>query len=68
MSWNAKPVYPSGAVHTITVKATYAQRIAWQEAARKYRKGTAGGFLSFAAAFTIAILNALETMEPWPGD
>ena len=68
MGWDSKPpIYPEGAVHTVTVKATYAQRLAWQEAARKYRKGTAGAFLSWAATFAIATLNALETTEArWP--
>jgi hypothetical protein len=68
MSWNPKPVYPTGAVHTVTVKATDTERIAWREAARKYKKGTAGGFLSYAAAFTIAVLNAQEVTASWPED
>jgi hypothetical protein len=63
--WDSKPVYPTGSVHTVTVKATYAERIAWKEAARKYHKGTAGGFLSFAAAFTIAALNVIEERKTW---
>lgn len=58
--WDSKLVYPEGAVHTVTVKATYTERIAWKAAAEKYHKGTAGGFLSFAADFTIAALNVLE--------
>ena len=41
--WDSKPVYPTGAVHTVTVKATYAERIAWKAAAQKYHKGTAAG-------------------------
>jgi hypothetical protein len=64
--WDSKLVYPEGAVHTVTVKATYVERIAWREAARKYHKGTAGGFLSFAAAFTIAALNVVEERKTWP--
>lgn len=65
--WNSKPIYPEGAVHTITVRSTYAQKAAWQAAARKYRKGTTGAFLNWAATFAIATLNALETTEArWP--
>ncbi len=63
--WKSEPVYPTGAVHTVTVKATYAERITWKAAAEKYHKGTAGGFLSFAAAFTIAALNVVEERK-WP--
>lgn len=64
--WDNKLVYPTAAVHTVTVKATYVERIAWREAARKYHKGTAGGFLSFAAAFTIAALNVIEERREDP--
>lgn len=68
MGWDSKPVYPSGALYTVTVKATYEQRLAWQAAAKKYNKGTAGGFLAWSATMAIAALNALETTASWPGD
>jgi hypothetical protein len=68
MGWDSKPVYPVDAAHTVTVKATGAQRIAWKDAARKYRKGTAGAFLAYAADFTIAVLKALETTPSCPED
>jgi len=66
MGWDSKPVYPVEATHTITVKATGEQRIAWKDAARKYNKGTAGGFLAFAAEFTMAVFKALETVAIGP--
>jgi hypothetical protein len=68
MGWDSKPVYPVEAAHTVTVKATSEQRIAWKDAARKYGKGTAGGFLAYAADFTIAVLKALEETPSWRED
>jgi len=66
MGWDSKPVYPVEAIHSVTVKATGEQRMAWKYAARKYGKGTAGGFLAYAADFTIAVLEALEKTPSCP--
>lgn len=68
MGWDSKHFYPTDAVHRMSLKATYAQKIAWQSAATRHGKGTAGAFLAWAADFTIVVLNGLETMQGWPDD
>jgi hypothetical protein len=59
MGWASKPVYPVETRYAVTVKTTGAQRMAWKDAARKYGKGTTGGFLEPAC------LDSADDPEQW---
>jgi len=50
--------YPPDATLTVPVKATAAQRIAWESAAKRHGKASAGGFLAWAGDLYLALLHA----------
>jgi hypothetical protein len=58
VSWNPKPSYVSGATLKVTVRATEAQKAAWEAAAKKHRMASAGAYLVWAADVYIAVSRA----------
>jgi hypothetical protein len=50
--------YPPDATLTVPVKATHAQKIAWESAAGRHGKATAGAFLAWAGDLYLALLYA----------
>src|SRR5262249_7101312 len=56
--------YPPDATLTVTVKATAAQKIAWESAAGRHGKASAGGFLAWAGDLYLALQHAYnDTVE-----
>src|SRR5262249_34787754 len=58
MGWDSKLSYPPGAVLKVPVRATDAQKAAWESAARKHGMATAGAYLAWAADLHIAMSRA----------
>jgi hypothetical protein len=56
--WNPKPSYVSGAFLKVPVRATEAQKAAWELAAKKHGMASAGAFLAFAADVYVALSRA----------
>ena len=59
--------YPPDATLTVPVKATAAQRIEWETAAKRHGKASAGGFLAWAGDLYLALqrayFNAVEAHD-----
>jgi hypothetical protein len=58
MGWDSKRSYPPGATKKVTVMATPDQACAWEVAARKHGKASAGAFLAWTADLHLALLRA----------
>jgi len=56
--WDSKRSYPPDATLTVPVKATAAQKMAWESAAGRHGKATAGAFLAWAGDLYLALLHA----------
>jgi hypothetical protein len=58
MGWDSKRSYPPGAVLKVPVRATEAQKAAWEVAAKKHGMASAGAYLAWAADIHIALQRA----------
>lgn len=58
MGWDSKPSYPPSATRNVSVKATPSQKMAWDEAARRHGKASAGAFLAWAGDVYLALQRA----------
>jgi hypothetical protein len=60
MSWAEKPSYPPGALHTITIRCTEAQKSRWEAAAKRYNRGSRGAFVAWAADIVDVALDSFS--------
>ena len=60
MGWDTKASYSPLAGRKIPVRATDAQKAAWEAAARKHRMASAGAFLAWAGDLYLALHRAWE--------
>ena len=58
MGWDSKLSYPPDATRSVSVKATPAQKSAWEVAARRHGKASAGAFLAWAGDLYLALQRA----------
>jgi hypothetical protein len=58
MGWDSKLSYPPDATRNVSVKATPAQKIAWEDAARRHGKASPGAFLAWAGDLYLALQRA----------
>ena len=60
MGWESKLSYPPDATRRVSVRATPAQKSAWEVAARRHGKASAGAFLAWAGDLYLALHRAWE--------
>jgi hypothetical protein len=58
VGWDSKLSYPPDATRNVSVKATPAQKSAWEVAARHHGKASAGAFLAWAGDLYLALQRA----------
>jgi hypothetical protein len=58
MSWDSKLSYPPDATRNVSVKATPAQKSAWEVAASRHGKPSPGAFLAWAGDLYLALQRA----------
>jgi hypothetical protein len=58
MAWESKASYPPDAAQKVPVRATEAQKGAWEAAAKKHGMGSAGAFLAWAGDLYLALQRA----------
>jgi hypothetical protein len=58
MSWDTKASYSPLAGRKVPVRATDAQKAAWEAAAKKHGMASAGAFLAWAGDLYLALLRA----------
>ncbi len=58
MSWDSKLSYPPDATRSVSVKATPAQKSAWEVAASHHGKASAGAFLAWAGDLYLSLQRA----------
>jgi hypothetical protein len=58
MAWESKASYPPDATQKVPVRATEAQKWAWEAAAKKHGMASAGAFLAWAGDLYLALLHA----------
>ena len=58
MSWDSKLSYPPDATRSVSVKATPGQKSAWEAAASRHGKASAGAFLAWAGDLYLALQRA----------
>ncbi len=61
--WNPQPTYPPDAILTVTLKATEGQKWKWGAIADKYRFGSRGAFIAWAADFAALMLDAKQRAD-----
>ena len=60
MGWDSKRSYPPDATRNVSVKATPAQKSAWEVAASRHGKASPGAFLAWAGDLYLALQRAWE--------
>jgi hypothetical protein len=58
MGWDSKLSYPPDATRNVSVKATDGQKSAWEVAASRHGKASAGAFLAWAGDLYLALQRA----------
>jgi hypothetical protein len=58
MAWESKLSYPPDATRSVSVKATPAQKGAWEAAASRHGKASAGAFLAWAGDLYLTLQRA----------
>jgi hypothetical protein len=58
MGWDSKASYPPDATRKVPVRATDAQKWAWEAAAKKHGMASAGAFLAWTADLYLALQRA----------
>ena len=58
MSWDSKLSYPPDATRSVSVKATPAQKSAWEVAASRHGKASPGAFLAWAGDLYLRLQDA----------
>ena len=60
MGWDTKASYSPLAGRKVPVRATDAQKAAWEAAAKKHGMASAGAFLAWAGDLYLALLHAYQ--------